>query len=197
MIAAIDNTFLTLLLNPAAVATPNPATGQPIPHCKQRIEALVDDLSRQNGTLLIPTPALAEALCVSEAAEAYVEALQQYSAVELAAFDGKAAYELGRVVREARANGDKRSGQGGTWQHVKMDRTIVAIAVSRSVDCFYSDDERQKEFARLAGLEVKSTWDLALPAQYAQHHLAEQAPEQWGPQRKPVGSSDSETQSPG
>jgi hypothetical protein len=83
VIAALDNTFLTVLLNPNAAPRPNPVTGVPVEHCRQRIEALVDDLSRKGATLLVPAPALAEALCATEAIEAYFEALQQFSAIDL------------------------------------------------------------------------------------------------------------------
>lgn len=192
MIAAVDNTFLTLLLNPQAVARPNPSTGQPVTHCRQRIEALVDDLSRRNGTLLIPTPSLAEVLCVSNAIEAYFNDLQQYASIELAPFDGPAAHELGRIIRAAKAAGDKRSGQTGNWQHVKMDRAIVAIAVSRSAKVFYSDDDRQIAFAKMAGLDVKSTWDLDLPTEYAQQHLSEQSDTPWPAKTRPHKSKGSE-----
>jgi predicted nucleic acid-binding protein len=189
VIAAIDNTFLTLLLNPVAEARPNPATGKPVSHCRQRIEALVDDLSRQNGTLLVPALTLAEALCASDAIESYFNDLQQYSAIEVAPFDARAAYELGRIIRTANANGDKRSGQAGHWQHVKMDRAIVAIAVSRSATVFYSDDNRQIAFANFAGLIVKSTWDLDLPPEHAQPDLSEQLATPWPQQRKTPKSS--------
>jgi hypothetical protein len=192
LIAALDNTFLTVLLNPNAVPRPNPATGIPIEHCRQRIEALVDDLSRKGATLLIPAPALAEAVCATESIEAYFEALQQFSAIELAPFDGKAAYEFGKMIRDAKAKGDKKSGQIGDWQHIKMDRTIVAIAVSRSANVLYSDDTRQKNFATSVGLEVKSTWDLELPPEYAQRHLSETGESPWPPMKKPPNSNDLE-----
>lgn len=185
-----------MLLNPMATSRPDPATGQQVAHCRQRIEALVDDLSRRSGTLLVPAPALAEALCASNAVEAYFHDLQQYSAIEVAPFDTRAAYELGRIIRAASANGDKRSGQTGTWQHVKMDRAIVAIAVSRSATVFYSDDDRQIAFANLAGLTVKSTWNLDLPPEYAQQDLSEHSPIPWPQQRKTPKSSASEKQPP-
>jgi hypothetical protein len=190
VIAAIDNTFLTVLLNPSAAPRPNPSTKVPIAHCRERIEALVDSLSRNGATLIVPAPALAEALSATQAIESYFEGLKQYSAIELAPFDGRAAYEFGRIIRTATNDGDKRSGQTGDWQHVKMDRMIVAIAVSRSATIFYSDDLRQKKFASLAGLEVKSTWDLDLPPEYAQHNLFAESP--WLLQKKPRKSTDSE-----
>jgi hypothetical protein len=192
VIAAIDNTFLTVLLNPNAAPRPDPETGQSVTHCRQRIEALIDDLSKRRATLLVPAPSLAEALCAAPAIEAYFEQLQQFSAIELAPFDGPAAYEFGRIIRKAIADGDKKSGQTDNWQYVKMDRTIVAIAVSRSATILYSDDTNQKNFAISAGLAVRSTWELDLPAEYAQHDLSEIAEPPWPPQKKPPKSTDSE-----
>jgi hypothetical protein len=184
LIAAIDNTFLTLLLNPGSAARMNPATGQHTSFCKERIETLIDEMSARGDTLLIPAPALAEALCVSAAAEAYFETLQQFASIEIAPFDGKAAIELGRIIRKAKEAGDKRSGQTGDWQHVKMDRAIVAIAVARSANIFYSDDKNQIAFANSVGMTVKSTWDLNLSDSYAQRDLSENAEEPWPAQRR-------------
>jgi hypothetical protein len=194
LIEAIDNTFLTLLLNPGARPRPNPITGKPTEYCRQRIDALIDNLSNNGGTLLIPAPALAEALCVSHAAELYFNDLQQYAAIEIATFDGMAALEFGRFIRAAIKSGDKRSGQTGEWQQMKMDRAIVAIALSRSVTTFYSDDDGQIKFAKRVGLNVKSTWDLDLPPDHAQIHMSEHAEEPWPAQKKPVKSKSLEKQ---
>ena len=191
MIAAIDNTFLTLLLNPKATPRPNPATGEPTEHCRLRIEGMVDDLSKNDGTLIVPAPALAEALCMAEAAEAYMERLQEFAAIEVAPFDMRAAYELGRVVRAAIANGDKRSGETGDWQHVKMDRAIVAIAAAQSVEVFYSDDDRQTRFAESAGLRVVHTWELSLPHDKAQKTMMEGNEAEWPKHPRPPKSTSS------
>ena len=185
MIAAIDNTILTILLNKKASPRPNPSTGKPAEHCKERIEALIDGLSAKNGTLLVPAPALAEALSGTEAAEAYIETLKSFAAIEIASFDGKAAYEFGKMIREAKIKGDKRSGQSGDWAYVKMDRAIVAIALSRKVDVFYSDDGPQISFARTVGLVVQSTWDLDLLPEYAQTSFESIEGTEWPKQTKP------------
>lgn len=189
MKALVDNTLLTLLLNPAANPRPNPANNKPTPHCRERIESLIDDLSEKKGTLYIPTPALAEALCVSDTIEGYFSAVQQHSCIELAAFDGRAAYELGRIIRTARSNGDKKSGQNSSWQHVKMDRMIVAIAVANSVDLFLSDDDDQIKFAKSVGITVKSSWDLSLSERHSQQHLSEADQIDWPMHRKPPSDS--------
>lgn len=183
MIAAVDNSFLTLLLNPDSPSRPNPATKVPVPYCKERIEDLIDDLSQKNGTLLIPAPALAESLCTSEAAEVHFERLQGYKAIEVAPFGARAALELGRIIRAATVKGDKRSGQVGDWQHVKMDRTIIAIAKVHSVEVFYSDDTDQIAFAKTVGLLVKSSWDLPLSERRSQRNLDERSRLPWPNQK--------------
>ncbi|MFT6658125.1 MAG: hypothetical protein ACJAZW_001282 [Maritalea sp.] len=62
MIVAFDNTFLSLALNENTIPTPNPSTGIPASHCAHRVEGVVDDIARAKGTVLIPTPCLAELL---------------------------------------------------------------------------------------------------------------------------------------
>lgn len=188
MIVALDNSFLTLLLNSEAAPRPNPKTGKSASHCRERILGLIDELSRGNGRILIPAPCLAEAFARSEAAEAaYLEELQSYSAIEIAEFNGRAAFELGRVIRGAKAAGDKRSGQDGAWQNIKMDRMIVGIAVAHGVSVFYSDDDRQANFARMAGLNVIHSWDLPLPDDKAQHSMSDGNEDQWPEHAKAPG----------
>lgn len=168
MIAAIDNTFLTLLLNPAAKPRPNPVTKIPTTHCRERIQGLVDTIDKRGGRLLVPSPCLAEVLASDKAMDAYITDLQSYAVIEIADFNARAAYELGNIIRNAKLTGDKRSGEEGNWQHVKMDRQIVAIAKVHNVDVFFTDDQRQRNFAEAAGLKVLSTWDLDLPPKFAQ-----------------------------
>lgn len=169
MIVAFDNTFLTLVLNPVSPSRANPATGLPAPHCRQRIEALIDSLSGSGSNqVIIPAPALAETLVVSEDAEKVMATLRSYTAVEIAAFDARSALELAIMTREAIKAGDKRSGSNLDWQLIKLDRQIVAIARAHGASVLYTDDGAQTNFAERCGLAVKHTWDLDLPAAYAQ-----------------------------
>jgi predicted nucleic acid-binding protein len=165
---AFDNTFLTLALNPAAPPAPNPASRQPIPHCRERIEALIDSLSRRKEKIIIPTPVLAEALCSSADFVKVLEQLDRHEVLEVQAFDVRAAVELADITRRAKGSGDKKSGVEAGWQLVKFDRQIVAIAKVHGASIFYTDDDKQTKFAELAGLAVRHTWDLDLPDGYAQ-----------------------------
>lgn len=55
-----------------------------------------------------------------------------------------------------------RQHTGMSWQAVKIDLQIVAIAVHHQATTFYTDDSNQAEFARLSGLTVRHSWDLPI-----------------------------------
>ncbi len=168
MIVALDNTFLSLLMNPNTLPTPNPATGQPTDYCALRVEALIDTHSRKGDTVLIPTPCLAEMLCIVPDFEKAIAEIGKSAALEIAPFDARCAIDLAQITRTAIANGDKKSGQTIGWQQVKFDRQIAVIAKTSKAELFYTDDAAQTHFAQQIGLAVKHTWDLDLPSKYAQ-----------------------------
>lgn len=171
MIVAFDNTFLSLVLNPDAKPSANPATGSPIEHCKERVEALIACLSKRGDTVLIPTPCFSEMLCAVPDLERATSELNKSTAFDLAPFDERCAIDLAEVVRAARAAGDKRSGVRAPWNEVKFDRQIATIAKVNGADTLYTDDSNQTVFAEQIGLKVVHTWDLDLPADYAQWSL--------------------------
>jgi hypothetical protein len=168
VIVALDNTFLTLVLNLAALPRPDPRTGNPVPHCRWRIEALIDNLSAQRARIIIPTPVLAETLCATGDLERLLTRLNEYQDIEVCPFDKKSTIEFALMIRTAIAKGDKRDGVTSDWQRVKFDRQIVAIAKSNGASILYTDDDPQTRFAELAGLAVQHTWDLTLPPSHAQ-----------------------------
>lgn len=173
MTGAFDNTFLTLLLNPKAQPRPNPATGKPATHHKLRIEALIDRLSEKKGKLIIPTTSLSEALVSTDKQQEYIDMLESFSCVDIVSFDQRAALELALITKSAIDSGAKKAGVEADWQQVKFDRQIVAIAKVSGATTLYTDDDPQTAFARIAGLKVVHTWELPLPAEYAQYDMLE------------------------
>jgi len=173
LIVAVDNTFLCLLLKPDARPTPDPKTGIPVTHWKQRIDALVDRHSQAGDTILVPTPCLAELLtAVPDVAKA-VQEIASSSSMEPASFDSRCAIELGLETQKAINAGDKKAGSSEGWQKVKFDRQIAVIAKVFGAEIFYSDDENQSNFAIQLGMRVKHSWELDLPPKYAQISLIE------------------------
>ncbi|MES2075659.1 MAG: hypothetical protein V4462_08585 [Pseudomonadota bacterium] len=57
-----DTSVLTLAFDTDARAPIDPATGQPLTRCKERIDYLLQTMSAANRRVLIPTPVLAEYL---------------------------------------------------------------------------------------------------------------------------------------
>lgn len=168
----IDATILLLMLRPGT-PVPNDANGVPIDRPKERIDFLVQRLNNAKSKLIIPTPALSEALvhAGAEASQKIVEQLQKFSVFRIEPFDTRAALELAAMSREAISRGNKRGDARGTWAKVKFDRQIVAIAKVNGATTIYSDDADLKAIGKRAKIEVISLADLPLPPNKAQLEL--------------------------
>jgi predicted nucleic acid-binding protein len=173
----IDATTLLLMLRPD---TPVPAgpDGVPVEKPKERIDYLVQQLSSAKTQIIIPTPALSEALVSAGAAasQQIVEHLQKYQVFRIEPFDTKAAIEVAAMTRKAKAGGDKRGGVSASWAKVKYDRQIVAIAKVSGATTIYSDDEDVATLSRVENIEVMGVADLPLPPEDAQLKMAFPAP---------------------
>lgn len=163
MILALDNTTLTLLINPGARPPNDPATNAPLKFARERIEGLINSLSAADS-LLIPTPVLAEVLVeAGEGGPALLEKVLTLARVRVAPFDARAAVETAAMEREARAFGSKKGASDQPWQKVKFDRQILAIARVGGADAIYTDDEKLSNFAKSVGIDARSTWELPVP----------------------------------
>ena len=58
--AVLDATTLLHFLEPDARAAMHPASGEPVPDAKDRIEGLVAKLQKAKEPILVPTPVLSE-----------------------------------------------------------------------------------------------------------------------------------------
>lgn len=168
----IDSTNLLLLLRPGT-RVPNGADGAPITRPRDRIQYLVHRLSQNKSKIIIPTPALSEALVTAgpEASQKIVEDLQKYAVFAIEPFDTRAALEAAAMLRTALANGNKRGPTKAPWQKVKVDRQIVAIARVHGATEIYSDDGDVAALGALAKIKVISLSDLPLPPEKAQLSL--------------------------
>lgn len=165
MPVVFDNTFLALLFGPLRTPARDPRTGRPVELAHERIEALVEQLTRAQIRILIPTPALTEFLSVAaRAGPEYLARIDGTSRFQIVPFDTAAAVEAARATSVALGRGDKRGGRKKTpWQKVKFDRQIVAIARTRGATQIYSDDEDIAAFGSDAGIDVISVAELSLP----------------------------------
>jgi hypothetical protein len=167
----IDATTLLLMLRPGT-PVPSGPNGLPIDQPKERIEHL-QRLNDAKIKIIIPTPALGEALVRAGAAasQQIVDHLQRYSVFSIEAFDTRASVEVAAMSREALVKGNKRGGSDATWAKVKYDRQIVAIAKVHGATTIYSDDGDIATLGKRAKIEVVSLAELPLPPQKAQLDL--------------------------
>lgn len=171
--ALFDANILLLLLDPTLPAPIAKETGSPVADVEKRIKHLVGSLQESRTKIVIPTPALAEVLTRAERAGAdYFTKLNRSAAFKIESFEARAAIELARMTAKAIAGGDKREGLSATWNEIKFDRQIVAIAKVAKVSTVYSDDENLGKIAKAQGLNVITIGELPLPREDAQMTFA-------------------------
>ncbi len=169
----LDATMLMLLMRPDVPAPPDPATGNPVDNAKDRIDYLVQRLDESGSRIIVPTPALSEILVRAALGTAdYLDILDRHAVFHVAPFDQRAAVEVAVMTREAKETGDKKGGADGTWNKIKYDRQIVAIARVAGATTIYTDDQNLRAFAMKMGIEVVGLAELPLPPTEPQMELA-------------------------
>ena len=161
---AIDNTTLALLLHPKAKPPIDPKTKHPLEKAQERIEQLIADLVAEDERVVIPTPVLCEFLILAgREGPLYLEKIQAARTLLVRSFDERAAIELAAMELTDRGKGAKKGGSEASYQKVKFDRQIVAVAKVNGAHTIYSDDDDVRKFASKAGMKVIATWDLPVP----------------------------------
>lgn len=113
---------------------------------------MIDALSVEGATVIIPTPALAKVLTEAPTvAQAYLEQIQRCACFQIRPFDDKAAIELAHLL-----------GTPQQTELLKFDRQIVAIAKVYGATTLYADEPEVVEFAIACGLRAIRFTDLAI-----------------------------------
>ena len=162
MVVAFDADILSLLMYPSIDPPNDPKTRKAVTHARERLEHLVEQLESKDARIVVPTPALAEFLAVAgDEGPHHLTVIQKQAVFRIAPFDTMAAVEAAAMTQAALAGGDKKDGATGSWQNVKVDRQIVAVAKCHSVEEIYSNDS---DMPKIAGaIKVVSVWHLPLP----------------------------------
>jgi predicted nucleic acid-binding protein len=163
--AAFDTSALLVAIAPADKVQTS-VKGVLVTDAKARIDHLIATMQTAKSRLIIPTPALAEAIVQVDPAVAarFVDRMSKTSSVLLAPFDVLEALEAAAMAKEDLASGDKRGGAKGEYQKVKVDRQIVAIAKFHGAAVIYSNDSDVRTLANAQGIRVVGVEDLPLPA---------------------------------
>jgi predicted nucleic acid-binding protein len=156
LIVLFDATFLMLFLDPRI----KEGVGS-----NPRVDHLVDTLDKSRSRIIVPTPALSELLVgARDAAPAYLDIISRSRFFRIEPFGTKAAVEAADMTRNAIAMGDKRGGvTDSTWQKVKFDRQIVAIAKVTGCTTIYSDDDDVRRFAQQVAIPTVALSQLPDP----------------------------------
>lgn len=173
-----DATMLMLLFRPEA-GQPLDSAGKPVTQVPERIRFLTDSLQKAKTKIIVPTPALSEALvrAGTDVSQRIVEEMGKSAVFHVADFDLLAAIEVAAMTRTAIEGGSKRGAGTGEWAKIKYDRQIIAIAKAARATAIYSDDDNVRTFAQQFNLPVIRTADLPLPPEAAQIQLPFKAPE--------------------
>jgi hypothetical protein len=154
-----DSSYLIAFLHPNP-APPKDRQDKPVTRFKERIEALIADLSAANDVIGIPTPALAETLVRSGPNRAqYMKILGDSYKFQLVSFDARAAIEAAELIAAVKT----KKQPWETWAKVKFDIQIVAMAKVEGASVIYSDDRDIENYAKRFNIRVIRICDLALP----------------------------------
>lgn len=176
MIVAFDASILVYVIDEQAKSPTDPATGNPVDRCRERVTHLLESLQQQSAKIVIPTPALAEVLVrAAKGGPEFLRILSSSRHFRIAPFDERAAVEFAARQAERIESGVKAP--AATRAKAKFDDQIVAIAAVENATMIYSDDE---DIAKLAvgHFGVVKIAAIPLPPESAQGRLPFGAEEQ-------------------
>ena len=144
----------------------------------ERVEYLIDRLTDEGETIIIPTPALSECLVhAGPAGAGYLAILGKQACFRVASFDERAAIEAAVRTYQARARGQRKGGNPeASKTKIKFDRQIAAIATVEGATVIYSDDSDVRSYAKQAGMEAYGLVYLPLPPENPQTALPFELP---------------------
>lgn len=157
-----DTSTIVLALDDNARPPIDPATGQPVEKCKERVKHLIATLSKARTPVLIPAPVVAEYLVKIRNKQEFLDKFHSSRYFEVGVFGMREAIELSMLL-DPDLQGAKTLDDKTTKAKVKFDRQIVAIAKVRGADRIYTDDEKLAAVARNNGIAAVMTWDIPLP----------------------------------
>lgn len=159
----LDSCILAYMLKPDALAPIDEATGNRVPHARERIEHLIKTLEQDNRKVLVPTPVLAELLVIDRSkADDLLSKISGRRVFRNISFDQRAAIELALNIEDESTTRRLSIGPH-TKAKLRFDRQIIAIARAQNVEVIYSDDGQVQKLGRRLGLTVLGVGDLELP----------------------------------
>ena len=140
---------------------------------KARLDQVVKTLSEDGAYVGIPTPAFAEFFVdADQATSPALAALRRKHWIQVLPFDERAAIEAALITRTERATPvGKRGTSKKTWQQIKVDRQILAIAKVNNASAIYTEDDDLRIQASKLGITAFAIKDIPLPPEARQSKL--------------------------
>jgi predicted nucleic acid-binding protein len=177
LIAVFDASVLIFLFERDASGPRDSATGLTLTRCYDRVNHLVETLTRDHAKIIIPTPSLAEILVKADAAgPAWLRIINENRFIRVVPFDTLAAVEFAAMQRDRKQLGTKSADPKAK---AKFDDQIIAIARVEGADVIYSSDEGLAK-AAAPQIEVVSLTALELPPENRQMDLLLDTPAKLG-----------------
>jgi predicted nucleic acid-binding protein len=124
-----------------------------------KLDYLVSSLQKSKTKILIPTPALSEFYVKAD--PDVLASFKGRAAFIIVPFDEKAALECSISIAAALRSGSKKGVQAeASWQKIKFDHQIVAIAKTNRATTIYSEDGGLRKFAAALGLNAQCIDEL-------------------------------------
>lgn len=129
--------------------------------------------AKQAGVALgIPAPVFAEFLVkTDEATTEMLLAVERRRGLRVLPFDKRVAHECALLDRAAIAGGNKKGVSTSSWQKIKIDRQILAIAKANNATLVVTSDKDMTTMAHRIGLSVSKVSELPIPAEARQISL--------------------------
>ncbi len=157
-VVVFDSSVLLLLIHPATAAPLDPQTGKPLENAMQRVDYLIETLSKTRSKAIIPSPVLTEVLIhAGEAMSEYISRLRQ-PPFKVEPFDSRAAIECAEAIRKYGLK--KKQKDDPPRVKVKFDRQIVSIAQVVKADTIYADDTDIFKYGEQCQIPVVRSWEL-------------------------------------
>jgi len=173
-VVLFDTNFILAFFNEIKDPIIDKASRDPIEYIDQRVVALVERLQKEQNTIGIPTPALAEyGIRSGRSTQEIFKIISQSPRIEVLPFDQKAALECAIMARAGYEKKNKRydANPNAVYQKLKIDRQIVAIAKACCVTDVYSHDSDVRILCGYHGIPCHNFLDLPIPDSARQMEL--------------------------
>jgi predicted nucleic acid-binding protein len=138
-----------------------------------RFQGLLTRAKEGGVSIGVPAPVFAEFLVkTNDATTEMLLAVERKRGLRILPFDKRVAHECALLDRAAIAGGNKKGASTQSWQRVKIDRQILAIARANNATLLLTSDTDMTSMANRLGLNVQKVVDLPIPDDRRQTSLS-------------------------